>query len=206
MLSGSPVTLALIAVNVAVSLRAFREFTGGRAPQGYVLEPWQVVRGRNLRGLLLSQFSHADWGHLFFNMFTLYFFGPLVEGELGPLRMGELYFLSEVGAVLLTLERHRHDPGYRALGASGAISGILFAAIVLAPTMGVYVLFIPIAIPAPLFAVAYIAFSVVGARRRLGNVGHEAHIGGARTGFLLAAGMAPDGLRRLFDAVHRLLG
>jgi membrane associated rhomboid family serine protease len=200
------VTGLLIAVSVAISLYAFGEFKAGRAPERFLFEPAEVIHGRNLQGLLLSCFSHGDAAHLAFNMFTLAFFGPVIERELGPLLMLALYLASEAGAVLLTLERHRHDPGYRALGASGAISGVLFAAIVLQPTMGVGILFIPFAIPAPIFAVAYIAGSIVGARRRLGNVGHEAHIGGALTGFVMAALLLPEGLGRVFGAVRALLG
>lgn len=198
------VTGLLIAVSVAISLYAFGEFKAGRAPERFLFQPARVIRGRNLTGLLLSCFSHGDGAHLAFNMFTLFFFGPVVERVFGPLGMLALYVASEVGAVLLTLAGHRNDPGYRALGASGAISGILFAAIVVQPTMGVSIMFIPFAIPAPLFAVGYIAASVVGAKRRLGNVGHEAHIGGALIGFILAALMLPEGLGRIVGAVRAL--
>lgn len=199
-------TWSLIAVSVAVSLYAFGEFKAGRAPQRFLFEPAQVLRGRNLQGLLLSRLSHADGAHLAFNMVTLYFFGPVVEGELGPFAMLVLYLASEVGATALTFQRHRHDPGYRSLGASGAISGVLFAAIVLRPTMGVTVFPIPFSIPAPLFAVGYVVGSAVAAKKRLGNVGHEAHLGGAITGFVVAAVLSPDGLGRLVDAARGLVG
>jgi membrane associated rhomboid family serine protease len=138
-------------------------------------------------------------------MITLFFFGPVVESALGPLAMLGLYLASELGATLLSLVSHYHDPTYRSLGASGAISGVLFAAIVLQPTMGVYVFFIPVAIPAPLFAVAYVAYSYFGARHRLGNIGHDAHLGGAVTGFLLAGWLAPDGYQRIYAAIQHLL-
>ena len=199
------VTGLLMAVSVVVSLYAFGEFKEGRAPERFLFQPAEVMAARNLQGMALSVFSHADTAHLAFNMFTLYFFGPVVEGEFGPRGMLAVYFAAEAGALLLTLARHHHDVDYRSLGASGAISGILFAAIVLQPTMGVYVYLIPIAIPAPVFAVAYIACSIVGAKKRLGNIGHEAHIGGAIMGFVLAVLLLPEGLSRLTDAISALL-
>ncbi len=199
------ITGLLMAASVVTSVYAFGEFKAGRDPERFLFQPAQVMAGRNLQGMALSVFSHADTAHLAFNMFTLYFFGPVVEGEFGPRGMLAVYFASEVGALLLTMARHHHDGGYRSLGASGAISGVLFAAIVLQPTMGVYLYLIPFAIPAPLFALAYIAGSIVGAKQRLGNIGHEAHIGGAVMGFVMAALILPEGLSRLSDAVSALL-
>ena len=199
------ITGLLMAASVVTSVYAFGEFKAGREPERFLFQPAQVMAGRNLQGMVLSSFSHADTAHLAFNMFTLYFFGPVVEAEFGPVGMLAVYFASELGAMLLTLQRHRHDVNYRSLGASGAISGVLFAAIVLQPTMGVYLYLIPFAIPAPIFAVAYIAGSIVGAKQRLGNIGHEAHIGGAVTGFVMAALLLPEGLGRLFDAISQLV-
>ena len=199
-------TWSLIALSVAISLYAFGEFRAGRARERFLFIPAAVQRGQNIPGMLLSRFSHGDGGHLAFNMITLFFFGPVVEGEFGPIAMLAIYLASEVGATALTFQRHRHDPRYRSLGASGAISGILFAAIVLQPTMGVYVFLIPIAIPAPLFALGYIVASVIGAKQRLGNVGHDAHIGGALVGFVMAALLLPEGLGRVVEAVRGLFG
>ncbi|MFT7462921.1 MAG: membrane associated rhomboid family serine protease [Pseudohongiellaceae bacterium] len=199
------VTGLLLALNVAISMYAFGEFKAGRASERFLFEPARVMRGENLQGLVLSNFSHADGGHLTFNMFTLFFFGPLVEAQLGPAGMLGVYLASAVGSTLLTLECHKKDPDYRALGASGAISGILFAAIVLVPTMGVSLILIPFAIPAPIFAVLYIGGSIMASKQRLGNIGHEAHIGGAVTGFIVAALLLPEGLGRLFSALRGLV-
>jgi membrane associated rhomboid family serine protease len=185
-LQGQLVTLLLVGLNVAFSLLAFRHYREGLPPDDVLFIPDEVRQGRNLGGLLRSHVSHADGAHLAFNMVTLFFFGPVVEAWLGPLSLLTIYVLAGVGSTLATFAVHRNDPGYRALGASGSVSGVLFAAIVLAPSMDLYVAFVPIPIPAPIFAVAYLALSFVAARRRLGNVGHEAHIGGALTGLLLA--------------------
>ena len=199
------VTVLIIGVNVVVSLLAFSAFRSRRDPERYLFIPAQVVAGRNLTGMVLSHFSHADLGHLFFNMLALYFFAPVVESVLGGWPLLVVYLLSGVSATILTLLVHRADPGYRALGASGSVSGVIFASIVLYPGMSLFVFFIPIPIPGPVFAVGYIAYSIVMARRQFGNIGHEAHIGGAVAGFLLAGVLSPYGFAPLLESVHALL-
>jgi membrane associated rhomboid family serine protease len=195
-----------VGVNAAVSLWAFRQARGGPPDERFLFQPAEVARGRNLGGMLLSQFSHADAAHILFNLVTLYVFGPVVEGWLGPVPLLLVYAASAASATLLTLAVHRRDPTYRALGASGAISGVLFAAIVLEPDMSLYVSFVPVPIPAPLYAAAYVGVSIWAAHRRLGNVGHEAHLGGAVAGFLLAGRLSPDGFALLLERVRGLAG
>jgi membrane associated rhomboid family serine protease len=207
-LHGQAVTYLLMAASIVTSLSAFSQSHGGPPDGRFLFMPYQVSQGRNVSGMLLSQFSHGDAMHLIFNMLTLYFFGPVVESKqagLGPAGMLAVYVAAAVGSTLLTFAIHRADPGYRALGASGAITGVLFAAIVLEPGMSVFFSFVPVPIPAPIFAVAYIALSIFAAQRRVGNVGHEAHIGGAVTGFLLAGVMSPDGFGPLAAGFSRML-
>ena len=198
-LQAQPVTSLLIGASVAVSLWAFSQQEAGRIADRFLFEPFEVREGRNIQGLFLSQFSHADAKHLIFNMISLYFFGPAVEAALGPARMLLVYALSAAGATLLTYAVHKDEPGYRALGASGAISGILFAAIVLDPGMSVFIAFLPMPIPGPIFAIGYVLISIFAAKRRLGNVGHEAHLGGAITGFALAGLLSPAGFAPLLS-------
>jgi membrane associated rhomboid family serine protease len=205
-LDGQLVTLLLVGVNVAVSLWAFNQARGGPPDERFLFQPAAVARGRNLGGMLLSQFAHADAAHILFNLFTLYLFGPVVEDWLGPAGLLLVYGASAAGATLLTQAVHARDPGYRALGASGAISGVLFAAIVLVPEMTLMALHLPVPIPAPLYAVIYVAVSIWAAQRRLGNVGHEAHLGGAATGFVLAGVLSPQGFTPLVERVRDLLG
>ncbi len=202
----APVTLLLIAVNLAVSFRAFSRMRGDHVTEDFLFMPEEVQNGRNLSGMLLSQFAHADIAHLLFNMMTLYFFGPVVEEFLGPVKMLIIYVLAAVGSTLLTFFVHRNTPGYRALGASGAVSGVLFAAIVLEPRMDVAFFFLPVGIPAPAFAIGYVLVSIWAAKRRLGNVGHEAHIGGALTGLILAGQLSSAGFRPLLERLRHLLG
>jgi len=205
-LGTTPVTLALLGVNLAVSLYAFSQWRAGGDRERFLFMPCEVSQGRNRLGMLLSEFSHADPAHLIFNLVTLYFFAPVIEQVLGPAQLLVVYVASAVGSTLLTYGLHRNDPEYRALGASGAISGVLFGAIVLVPEMSLYLGFVPFAIPAPVYALAYVAVSIWGAQRRLGNVGHEAHLGGALTGFVVVARMSPEGLQPLLERARQLLG
>lgn len=170
------ITYLLIGLNVLVSLWAFSSSKGGMQ-QRFLFIPNEVAAGRNIEGMILSNFSHADAGHLLFNMLTLYFFGPVVEYGLGVYGFLGIYGFAGACAVLLTYVFHRRDPSYRVLGASGSVSGVIFAAIVLQPGMSVFFFLIPVPIPAPLFAVGYILLSTYFMRHGGGNIAHEAHLG-----------------------------
>lgn len=197
-------TYAVVALNVAISLWAFSAFKNGRDYYRFLFVPAMAARGRNLEGFFLSQFSHADLGHLFFNMLTLFFFGPIVERHLGY-HFLTVYFAAGALANLAVFLIRRGNPDYKVLGASGAVTGILFAAIVLQPEMSVSLLILPIPVPAPLFAVLYVALSTfLMSRGDVGNVSHEAHVGGALTGLLLGAWLSPYGFRPLLDRVREL--
>jgi len=200
----TPVALLLLGVIVAVSLWAFSVYRGGRPVAQFLFIPSEVAQGRHLGGLLLSQFAHADIAHLVFNGLTLFWFGPAVELALGPGGLAAIYAASAAGSTLLTFAAHHKDRAYSALGASGAISGVLFAAIVLEPGMSISLGIVPIYVPAPLFAVRYIVVSILAARRRADNIGHEAHLGGAITGLLLAGQLSGDGFRPLIERLTHL--
>ena len=199
------VTYALLGVNVLISLYAFSQYTDRRPTERFLFIPSEVAEGRNLGGMFLSQFSHGDLPHLLFNMITLYFFGPVVEQILGPMDLVLIYAVAGAAATLATFVIHKREPMYRALGASGAISGVLFAAIVLFPEMSLYFM-VPIPIPAPIFAIGYVVISIIAARRRRGNVGHEAHIGGALAGLVLAGVLSSYGFGPLIERMGRMFG
>lgn len=199
------ITYLLIGLNVLVSLWAFSSSKGGMQ-QRFLFIPNEVAAGRNIEGMILSNFSHADAGHLLFNMLTLYFFGPVVEYGLGVYGFLGIYGFAGACAVLLTYVFHRRDPSYRVLGASGSVSGVIFAAIVLQPGMSVFFFLIPVPIPAPLFAVGYILLSTYFMRHGGGNIAHEAHLGGALAGFVLAGILYTPGFGPLIDRLMSLIG
>lgn len=150
-----------------------------------------VLRDKQWYRMLTSAFLHGDWMHLIFNMLTLYFFSGVIVSAFGAWRYLIIYFGSVICGSLLSLFMHRKEPYYLALGASGGVVGILFAAIALAPTMQIGILFIPGRIPAWLFGILYLGYSVYAMRQNADNVGHDAHLGGAATGVLLTILFAP---------------
>lgn len=144
--------------------------------------------------LLSSAFLHGDWMHLIFNMLTLFFFSDTIiyAKGFGLWAYLAIYFFSILGGGLLSLFIHRREYYYSAIGASGGVVGILFAAIAIYPHMGINIMFIPIAIPGWLFGMIYILFSIYGMRNGVGNIGHDAHMGGAAAGLVLTVIFAPN--------------
>jgi membrane associated rhomboid family serine protease len=198
-------TYLLIGINILVSLIGFSRMNSVAGDSMFFFSPSEVAAGRNYEGMVLSHFAHADGSHLLFNMLTLYSFGPIVELGLGPLSMLLIYVSAGIVSTLSVYYLHRVDPRYRALGASDSVTGIIFAAIVLVPGMRISFFFVPIPIPALLFAVGYIVLSTYFMRRGGGHISHEAHIAGAISGFLLAGLLAPRGFGPLLERIQNLL-
>ena len=149
-----------------------------------LFRPYWFLRRRQYETVVTSGFVHADLPHLLFNMVTFYFFAFPLERQIGPVRFALLYLLALVVSDTGTWLKHRNDPQYASLGASGAISAVLFAAIVYFPWMKLFIIPIPLPIPAPLFAVGYVAYSWYSARQARGRINHDAHLGGALFGVL----------------------
>mgnify|MGYP006165965401 FL=1 len=179
----APITLLLIAATCVVSLIALRTPS---LLMRLILWPPAIDRHRQYDRLVAYGFIHADIWHLFFNMFTLFFFGRQIEGwmaaQKGPWVFPLFYFSALVVSILPTYLKHQKDPNYRSLGASGAVSAVLFAFILLAPWATIGVFFIPM--PAIVFAVLYIAYSIWMDKRGGDNINHGAHLAGAAYGVL----------------------
>jgi len=156
-----------------------------------LLRPCEVARGRRRWTVVTSAFVHADFPHLLFNSMTLWFFGPNLERILGSTRFGLLYAIGLLISPLRSIVKHRDDPDYATLGASGAISAVLFASIVYRPLDRLMLLPIPVPIPAPLFAVGYLAYTWWSARQQRGQINHDAHLGGALAGLVFVAVTEP---------------
>lgn len=180
--------ILLILVNVLISFKAFNDALFFRK---YEFHIGSIRAGEHIR-MISSAFLHADLGHLFFNMFTLYMFAPVVTGYLNSLSFLLIYFGSLVFGSLLTLMMHKNDYHYRAVGASGAVTGVLYSAILLEPSMSLYLFFIPIPIPAYLFGIGYLLYSIYGMKAKNDNIGHTAHFGGAVGGFLITLIKLPE--------------
>jgi membrane associated rhomboid family serine protease len=162
-----------------------------------VLRPYAIARGSGYATLLSSGFVHADVGHLLFNLITYYSFAFPLERAIGQLPFEVLYFCGLLISNIGTSIKHRNEPNYASLGASGAILAVLFASIVYFPRQRLVILPIPVPIPAPLFAVAYLAFSYYSSGRSQDRINHDAHIFGALTGLAFVLVTAPERFRDL---------
>ena len=175
------VLIVIIALNLIVSFKGFDDLAFFRK---YEFHIGSIRSGEQIR-MISSGFLHADIGHLFFNMFTLYMFAPVVSNHLGDISFLTVYAASLIFGSLLTLYFHKNDYSYRAIGASGAVTGILYSAILLQPDMSLYLFFVPIPIPAYLFGIGYFLYSIYGMKAKRDNICHTAHFGGAIGGFLI---------------------
>jgi len=175
------ILIVIIVLNIIISFKGFDDTTFFRRFEFHV----GSIRGGEQIRMISSGFLHADIGHLAFNMLTLYFFAPVVYGYLGNFSFGLIYFGSLVFGSLLTLFFHANDYSYRAIGASGAVTGVLYSAILLQPNMNLFLFFIPIPIPAYIFGIGYLLYSIYGMKAKRDNIGHTAHFGGAIGGYLI---------------------
>lgn len=181
------VTIVIIAANIIVSMKGFNDRSFF---EKYKFNIGGIRRGEQIR-MFTSAFLHADFSHLLFNMLTLYFFAGVVISQVGTVYFAIIYVASLLIGNLVSFFFHKDEYHYSAIGASGAVMGILYSAILFFPDMGLYLFFIPIAIPAWVFGMAYLLYSIYGMKKRLGNIGHDAHIGGAIGGYVLTLLFAP---------------
>ena len=183
-------TYALIAITALVSWLAFER---PRLLDRLILWPPAIDRKKQFDRLLTHGFIHADWQHLLFNMITLFFFGRFAEQVIteliGPIGFIAFYLSAIVIAILPTYLRHRHDAHYRSLGASGAVSAVLFAFILINPWSLIFIFFLPV--PAILYGVFYVGYSFWMDRKGTDNTNHSAHLSGAIYGVLFMLLMEP---------------
>ncbi|MDA3919840.1 MAG: rhomboid family intramembrane serine protease [Salinisphaera sp.] len=183
------ITILLIAVTCAVSFTCFQN---PALLDRLLLWPPAINRGEYHR-LLTNAFVHADGQHLLFNMITLFFFGRAIEGffelYIGVVGFLAFYLAAAVVSVLPSYLSHRQDQGYRSLGASGAVSAVLFVYILLAPWSTIYVFFFPI--PAIVYAGLFTAYGMYAGRMGHDHINHSAHLWGAGFGIAFALAMEP---------------
>jgi membrane associated rhomboid family serine protease len=188
------ITLIIIIINVLVSLAAMNN---ERLMDQLIFYPPAVTHDKQYYRFFTSGFIHADFGHLIFNMISLYAFGGMVEGgfnqifgEPGRLIYLLMYILALPVSLMPTFVKNRSNSYYRSLGASGAVSAVIFAGLLMSPQAGVGMYFIPIYIPGFIFGPLYLIISAYLDRKGGSNVNHSAHIWGALFGvaFLVIAG------------------
>jgi len=189
------VALVIFAGTIALSLMGL--YTNPRIIERNLFRPYWIARKRQYETFITSGFVHADLTHLLFNMVTFYFFAFPLERWIGSVKFALLYFSGLIASHAGTYQKHKNNPEYASLGASGAISAVLFAAIVYNPSQSLIIIPIPVPIPAPLFAVAYLAYSWYAAKNPRGRINHDAHFGGAVAGLLFVALTDPGAYRAL---------
>jgi membrane associated rhomboid family serine protease len=196
--AGALVILGLICI---VSLLGL--FVAPQIISRSLFRPYWLVKRAEYSTLITSGFVHADVGHLVFNAVTFYSFAFSLERYIGTLLFLLLYFAGLLLGNVGTYFKHRGDPNYSCLGASGAILAVMFASIVYFPSQRLFIIPIPVPIPAPLFALGYLAYSYYSARQSRGRINHDAHLGGALTGLAFVALTDPDAYRNLMAVVFR---
>lgn len=184
-------TLLGILILVAIIFVSYKGLNNTAFFDAYKFEVGPILDRSDYKRLITSGFLHVSWGHLVLNLFGLYAFGAAIERALGPGGFLLVYFGSMIGGGLLALLIHRKHPDYSSAGASGAVCGLIFAGTVLFPGMQLGILFLPFSIPAWLFGLIYIGFTMWAIRDGRDNVGHESHLGGALVGMVLAILMEP---------------
>ncbi len=203
----NPVTLSLMLLTTITSVIAFgnRDFF-----DRWKFNPYSIKSGRQAWRFLTYGALHADMMHLFINMIVLWSFGDMVEQVFryafharGPFLYLLLYLGAVIVSVLPSYYKNRNNPHYNAVGASGAVSAVVFASILFAPTGRIYLFFIPIGIPAFIFGLLYLLYSYIMARKSRGNIGHDAHFWGAVFGLVYCITCKPAFVLKFW---HQVLG
>jgi membrane associated rhomboid family serine protease len=194
-----PASLFILVTNIALSLAGL--FVAPRIIERCLFRPYEYARGLRRATIITSGFVHADMPHLLFNMLAFWSFGVPLEYRIGTTAFVVLYaaglLLSQYG----TYRKHRNNPDYATLGASGAVSAVMFAYIVYSPTSKLMMIFLPVPIPAPVFGIVYLAYSIWSARNSRDRINHDAHLGGALTGLAFVALFDPQAYVRAWAQI-----
>ncbi len=188
-IGSSPVAVVLFVITIAISL--YTIYRNNLLYFKWLLSPVRVVREKKYYLLITSGFLHADLMHLLFNMLTFYFFGFRLEQAIGSVNFLLIYFLSMILSSIPTVIKHKDNHEYGSVGASGAISGILFSFILLSPSSGIMIFPLPIPMPAWFFGILYLLWSYFAAKRAKDNINHDAHFYGALTGIVMMLMLYP---------------
>lgn len=183
--------LLLIIANFIFSYKGFKDLSFF---DSYKFEVDKIFINNEYKRLITSGFLHVSWPHLIFNMFSLFAFSGLLESQIGGLNFLMIYFGSLIGGDLLALFVHKHHGDYASVGASGAVCGVIFASIALFPDLGIGMFGLPFSIPSWIYGIIYVLYSIYAIKSKSDNVGHEAHLGGALIGMILAILIQPTAL------------
>jgi membrane associated rhomboid family serine protease len=201
-LTHTPVASIIFLFTIITSLYAFNDQTlYGK----FMLHPYSVSRRHKLYTLITSGLIHADWMHLIFNMMTFYFFAFQLEAMIGSWQFGVIYFFGLILSDIPSVIKHKNDMWYNSLGASGAISAVLFSYILFQPFSSMMIFPIPIPIWAIIFGPLYLVYCVYASKHSRDNINHDAHFFGALAGLivtvLIVPGVIPHFLTQLMAKI-----
>lgn len=198
-----PVTYIIIGITVLIS---FAAYNNSNLMRQLMMNPYTISHRKQYYRFITSGFIHADHMHLFFNMFSLYFFGTTIEyifgvifGSTGTVYVLALYFLGIIVSDIPSYMKHRNDPGYNALGASGGVASVIFASIIFQPLANIYIYFVPI--PGFILGIGYILFSWYQGKKANDNINHDAHLYGALFGVIFCAVLYPQSLPQFVEQI-----
>ncbi|MFY7672339.1 rhomboid family intramembrane serine protease [Tenacibaculum sp. MEBiC06402] len=181
------IVLGLIIANFLTTIKGFQD---DNFFNKYKFQVGKILNGEKIR-MVTSGFLHADWVHFGFNMYALYLFGRIVTIYFSDVNFLLIYFASLLAGSMYSLLQNKKDYYYSAIGASGAVSGVIFSGIMLYPEMELIMFPLPIPLPGYVFGIGYLLYSIYGMKAKMGNIGHSAHLGGAIGGFLITLWLRP---------------
>ena len=185
------ISIIIIVINLAISYKGFNDRIFF---EKYKFEVDKILIDKEYYRVITSGFLHVDWTHLIFNMISLYAFSELLEINVGRINFIIIYFGSLIAGDLFALFIHKNHGDYNSVGASGAVFGVIFASIALFPGLEIGFFILPISIPSWIYGILYIGYSIYGIKSKRDNIGHEAHLGGALIGMMIAIILYPTSL------------
>jgi len=198
------ITVILIIITVAISLYAWNR---PELLQRWMFNPYAVRNRREYYRFITSGFIHQDYIHLFFNMFTLYFFGSMIEqvygyifGDLGGVLYVAMYIIAIVVADFSTYIKHKNHPNYNSLGASGGVAAVLFSSILYDPTNNLYI-FALIPIPGFILGALFLIYSFQRSKQTRDRINHDAHLWGALFGVAFTIVLDPQVVIRFVEDI-----
>lgn len=201
-LNVAPVASIILVFTIVTSLYAFYDHS---VYGKFMLHPYSVAKGKNIYTLITSGLIHADYMHLFFNLFTFFAFASTLEQLMGHWQFGLMYMVSLVLSDLPTVFKNKDNFHYHSLGASGAISAVLFSFILFQPFSEIGILFIRFGIPAIVFGVLYLVYCVYASKNSRDNINHDAHFFGAISGLIITIIIEPGIVPNFISALSAKL-
>ncbi len=200
-LSFDKTPIALIIFIATIGFGFYTLLSNQKMLQKMMLHPFSLVRNNKWYQLITSGFVHADLTHLMFNMLSYYFFAFNLEMSIGSLNFLIIYFSALILSDISTVIRNKNNPEYYALGASGAVSAVIFASILVYPSSKIALLFIPFGIPAPIFGILYLVYCYYASKRTGDLINHEAHFWGAVSGIVVLILLIPEILPYFINSI-----